>query len=55
LETEHLREDFFPRHDCRYIAANDNIDSLYEDDLAGFKAVINEQYSKDISKKVHSS
>jgi DNA invertase Pin-like site-specific DNA recombinase len=55
LETEHLREDFFPRHDCRYIALNDNIDSLYEDDLAGFKAVINEQYSKDISKKVHSS
>jgi DNA invertase Pin-like site-specific DNA recombinase/transcription elongation factor Elf1 len=55
LETEHLREDFFPRHDCRYIAVNDNIDSLYEDDLAGFKAVINEQYSKDISKKVHSS
>lgn len=55
VETERLREDFFPRNDCRYVAINDNIDTLYEDDLAGFKAVINEQYSRDISKKVHSS
>ena len=55
LDTERLREDFFPRHDCRYIAINDNIDTLYEDEYAPFKSVINEQYSKDISKKVHSS
>lgn len=55
LETEYLREDFFPRHNCRYIAMNDNIDTLYDDEYAPFKAVINEQYSKDISKKVHSS
>lgn len=55
VETERLREDFFPRNDCRYVAINDNIDTLYEDDLAGFKAVINEKYSRDISKKVHSS
>jgi DNA invertase Pin-like site-specific DNA recombinase len=41
LEMEHLREDFFPHHDCRYIARNDHIDSLYEDNLAGSKAVIN--------------
>ena len=55
LDTERLREDFFPRHDCRYIAINDNIDTLYEDEYAPFKSVINEQYSRDISKKVHSA
>lgn len=55
LETEHLREDFFPRHNCRYIAMNDNIDTLYDDEYAPFKAVMNEMYSKDISKKVHTS
>ena len=54
-ETEYLREDFFPRHSCRYVAMNDNIDTLYDDEYAPFKAVMNEMYSKDISKKVHSS
>ena len=55
LETERLREEFFPRNGCRYIAVNDNIDTMYDDDYAPFKAIINEQYSKDISKKVHSA
>ena len=55
LETEKLREEFFPRNGCRYIAVNDNIDTMYDDDYAPFKAIINEQYSKDIAKKVHSS
>lgn len=54
-ETEYLREDFFPRHSCRYVAMNDNIDTLYDDEYAPFKAVMNEMYSKDISKKVHTS
>ena len=55
LETEKLREEYFPRNGCRYIAVNDNIDTMYDDDYAPFKAIINEQYSKDIAKKVHSS
>ena len=55
LETERLREDFFPRNNCRYIAINDNIDTMYEDEYAPFKAIINEQYSRDISKKIHSA
>ena len=55
LFTENLREIWFPKHNCRYVAINDNIDTMYEDEYAPFKAVINSQYSKDISKKVHSS
>ena len=55
LFTENLREIWFPKHNCSYVAINDNIDTMYEDEYAPFKAVINSQYSKDISKKVHSS
>ena len=55
LFTEHLREIFFPKHECRYVAINDNIDTRYDDEIAPFKALFNAQYSKDISKKVHSA
>ena len=54
-DTGFLREDFFPRNGVRYIAVNDDIDTLYDNDIAPFKDVLNEMYSKDISKKVHSS
>lgn len=37
------------------MAMNDNIDTAYDDDFAPFKAIFNEHYSRDISKKVHSS
>ena len=56
LQTGHLIEDFFPRHGVRYIAMNDGIDTMREsNDIAPFKNILNEMYSKDISKKVHSS
>ena len=56
LQTGTLIEDFFPRHGGRYIAMNDGIDTLRENnDIAPFKNILNEMYSKDISKKVHSS
>ena len=56
LQTGHLTEDFFPRNGIRYISMNDGIDTLYENnDIAPFKNILNEMYSKDISKKVHSS
>lgn len=55
LFTEHLREIWFPKHECRYVAINDNIDTMYDDEIAPFKALFNAQYSKDISKKVHSA
>ena len=56
LQTGTLIEDFFPRHGVRYIAMNDGIDTLRDNnDIAPFKNILNEMYSKDISKKVHSS
>ena len=55
LQTGHLIEDFFPRNGVRYIAMNDGIDTLRDNnDIAPFKNILNEMYSKDISKKVHS-
>ena len=56
LQTGHLIEDFFPRNNVRYIAMNDGIDTMQDNnDIAPFKNILNEMYSKDISKKVHSS
>ena len=56
LQTGFLIEDFFPRHGVRYIAMNDSIDTMRDNnDIAPFKNILNEMYSKDISKKVHSS
>ena len=56
LQTGQLIEDFFPRNGVRYIAMNDGIDTMRENnDIAPFKNILNEMYSKDISKKVHSS
>ncbi len=56
LQTGNLIEDFFPRNGCRYIAMNDGIDTMRDNnDIAPFKNILNEMYSKDISKKVHSS
>ena len=56
LQTGHLIEDFFPRHGVRYIALNDNIDTMMDsNEIAPFKNILNEMYSRDISKKVHSS
>ena len=47
-------EEYFPSHDIRYIAINDNYDSLTgeNEDFVPLKNVINEFYAKDISKKV---
>ena len=51
LQTGHLIEDFFPRNGVRYIAMNDGIDTLRDNnDIAPFKNILNEMYSKDISK-----
>ena len=56
LDTGYLEDYFFPKNGVRYIAVNDSIDTLYDNnEIAPFKNVLNEMYSKDISKKVHSS
>ena len=51
-------ERYFPSHNIRYIAITDNIDTYRNEsnlDMAPFKAVFNDMYAKDISKKIVSS
>ena len=47
-------EIFFPKHNVRYIAVTDGVDSLtrQEMDITPFKNILNDMYSRDISKKV---
>ena len=50
-------QNIFPFLNVRFIAINDNFDSMYNNDvmIMNLKNVVNEIYSKDISKKVLSS
>ena len=46
---------FFTKH-IRYIAVNDGIDTLLENnDIAPFKNILNDMYAKDLSRKVKSA
>ena len=52
VQTGFLMEEFFPKHGVRYIALYDNVDTFDGDnEIAPFKNVLNEMYSRDISKK----
>ena len=57
IGTGHYIEKYFPSKKVRYIAVNDSIDTYVEDstDMTPFKAVINDMYAKDISKKVRTA
>ena len=56
IMTGYYSEIFFPTQGVRYIALNDNYDSLNpENDIAPFKNILNEMYAKDISRKVKSA
>lgn len=56
LKTGHYLEEYFPEHNVKFIAINDNYTSDEgENELAPFKNIINEWYAKDISKKVRST
>lgn len=54
IQAGYYTEEFFPEHNVRYIALNDNVDTAQEEsgDFAPFKNIINEWYAKDISKKI---
>ena len=54
IESGSYMEVFFPKHNVRYIAITDNYDSMnkQEMDIAPFKNILNDMYSRDISKKV---
>lgn len=49
-------DSYFPEHNVRFIAVNDDIDSDEgESEIAPFKNILNEMYARDISKKIRSS
>ncbi len=50
-------QNYFPTHNVRIIAVNENYDSdvNFDEDIIPFKAVLNDLYSKDISRKVRST
>lgn len=54
IEAGSYIEIFFPQHNVRYIAVTDGVDSLtrQEWDITPFKNILNDMYSRDISKKV---
>ena len=57
IETGNYIYKYFPEHDIRYIAILENYDTLTPssaDDVLPFKAVINDMYLKDLSKKIKS-
>lgn len=57
IETGNYVFKYFPEHNVRYIAILDNYGTLSQngmEDILPFKAVINDMYIKDISKKIKS-
>ena len=54
IEAGSYIEIFFPKHNVRYIAVTDGVDSLtrQEMDITPFKNILNDMYSRDISKRV---
>ena len=57
IGTGHYMERWFPEHRVRYISLLDGIDTGVEsaaNDITPFRAVMNDMYAKDISKKIGS-
>lgn len=58
IGTGEYIEKYFPAKNVRYIAVNDGIDTFCDasgNEMAPFKAVFNDMYAKDISKKIRSA
>lgn len=58
IETGNYLEKYFPSRGVRYIAVTDDIDTAVNssnNDMAPFKAVFNDMYAKDISKKIRTA
>lgn len=53
IRTGYYIDFYFKDKDVRYIAVNDNVDTLYDNnDIAPFKNILNDMYAKDTSRKV---
>lgn len=58
IGTGEFIENYFPIHNVRYIAVTDNIDTALDNsnnDIAPFKAIMNDMYARDISKKIRTA
>lgn len=58
IETGKYIEKIFPSNSIRYIAVNDGVDTfsdVFGNDMIPFKAVFNDMYAKDISRKVRTA
>ena len=57
IKTGFYIEDYFPKNNVRYVAITDGIDTYIDstnNDITPFKAIMNDLYAKDISKKIRS-
>jgi len=58
IKTGFYIESYFPENNIRYVALLDHLDTFEENssasDITPFKAVLNDMYAKDISKKIRS-
>lgn len=56
LSAGYYIEHYFPTNDVGYIAINDQVDTLLNDnEFAPFRNIMNERYARDISKKIRSA
>ncbi len=57
IKTGEYIENYFPEKNIRYVAITDGIDTYINstnNDITPFKAIMNDMYAKDISKKIRS-
>lgn len=59
IETGEYIEKWFPEKNVRYISVTDGIDTFINNngnnDIAPFKSILNDMYSKDLSKKIRTA
>ncbi len=59
IETGEYIENWFPEHEVRYVSVTDGIDTFAtnngNNDIAPFKSILNDMYSKDLSKKIRTA
>lgn len=59
IETGEYIEKWFPENNIRYVSVTDGIDTFAtnngNNDIAPFKSILNDMYSKDLSKKIRTA
>ena len=59
IETGEYVEKWFPENNIRYVSVTDGIDTFEasngNNDIAPFKSILNDMYSKDLSKKIRTA